>query len=694
MNIILARPDGKMLVGGRYNTGYSGSQVNHILQLNSDGTRDTTFNVGTGSAAGMNSIGYVYAGVLQSDGSAILGGNFGSYSGSSVGYLVKLNTDGTINNTYSASIKPAFNSNVTSLALEASNQKLVAVGAFSTFSGSAATRIVRLNSDGTMDTTFNTGAGFNGNPTSVVVQPDGKVLVGGNFSTYSGSTANRIVRLTASGTIDPTFPTASGANNIVYSVASSGSNGRIVIGGTLTTYSGSTVNYFAVLTSSGSIDSTFNVGTGFDNQVRAVAIQPDNKILAIGTFQNYSGSPALGVARMNPDGTLDNTLNIPRGFNAGTSGANITVSGSNLYFPSVRSPYVPYMGVVDSSGTPTTTYYNTPRSAFNGNVYTSLKIANSSSILVAGNFTAYTTASVSRSVLLKLDGTIDTSFHSGTGSGAGFNAAVWSLAQQTDGKILATGDFTSYSGSAVNRIVRLNLNGTIDTTFNVGTGLDSTGQVIKQLANGQVAVGGSFSTYNGTTRLRLVRINSNGTIDTGFSVGTGLDNICYAIEEQSDSSLIVAGAFTTYNGATANRIARINTNGALNGTFTGTANNTIYALKTLTTGYTLVGGTFTSFNSNTSASMIVKITGSTGAFDPTFATSSIVNNPDVRAIAALTNGQIMVGGNFNYYSSTYVSASTTMSISPYLMRLNANGTPDLSFSCPGIATYTITPFTA
>jgi uncharacterized delta-60 repeat protein len=348
------------------------------------------------------------------------------------------------------------------------------------------------------------------------------------------------------------------------------------------------------------------------------------------------------------------------------------------------------MAVVNNSGDPVATYYNTPKSAFNTTVYASLKLANSSSILAAGSFTTYITASVGRVALLNINGTIDTSFN----SGSGFDNDVYSLAQQSDGKILATGNFTNYSGSAVNRIVRLNLNGTIDTTFSIGTGLDGPGYVVKQLANGQVVVGGNFATYNGTARLRLVRINSNGSIDTSFNVGAGLDNTCYAIEEQSDGSLIAAGAFTSYSGSVANRIARINTNGTLNGTFTGTANNIIYALKTLTTGYTLVGGTFTSFNNNVSASMIVKITGSTGAFDPTFATSSVVSNPDVRAIAALTNGQIMVGGAFNYYSSTYVSASLITSTSPYLMRLNADGTPDLSFSCPGIGTYTITPFTA
>ena len=128
-----------------------------------------------------------------------------------------------------------------------------------------------------MNASFNTGAGFNSTVNTIAVQSDGKVIAGGLFTTYSGSTTNYLTRLNVSGTID----------------------------------------------------ASFNTGTGFDGGVINTYIQSDGKILVQGTFSSYSGSVALGIIRLNTDGTRDTTFNLTQSINNATQAANSTIQLSN-----------------------------------------------------------------------------------------------------------------------------------------------------------------------------------------------------------------------------------------------------------------------------------------------------------------------------------------------------------------------------
>ena len=94
---------------------------------------------------------------------------------------------------------------------------------------------------------------------------------------------------------------------------------------------------------------------------------------------------------------------------------------------------------------------------------------------------------------------------------------------QSDGKIIVGGNFTTFSGSSVNRLVRINTNGSRDTTFNVGTGFDALIQTngIKIDPNGIIYCVGEFATYSGSTSRGIVAINSNGTVNQTFNTGIG-----------------------------------------------------------------------------------------------------------------------------------------------------------------------------
>ena len=199
------------------------------------------------------------------------------------------------------------------------------------------------------------------------------------------------------------------------------------------------------------------------------------------------------------------------------------------------------------------------------------------------------------------DGTRDTAFTTNTGTGA--SGTVNAVVIQTDGKILVGGDFTTWNGVTVNRIVRLNPDGTRDTAFttNTGTGASGTVEWIAIQPDGKILVVGDFTTWNGVTVNRIVRLNSDGTRDTAFTTntGTGANSTVFAIAIQTNGKIILGGQFDAWQGVTVNRIVRLNSDGTRDTAFTtntGTgANATIFAVTIQTDGKILLGGQFTSF---------------------------------------------------------------------------------------------------
>jgi len=186
--------------------------------------------------------------------------------------------------------------------------KILVGGSFTTFAGQAHNGIGRLNPDGTLDSAFNPGA--NGELFALVAQADGKILVGGGFTMLGGQTHNRIGRLNADGTLDNTFNP--GADSAVFSLAVQ-ADGKILVGGEFDTLGGQTRNGIGRLNADGTLDSSFNPGAGGDYSgdpgLGPLVVQVDGKILVGGDFTTLGGQPRNGVGRLNADGTLDLTFN-------------------------------------------------------------------------------------------------------------------------------------------------------------------------------------------------------------------------------------------------------------------------------------------------------------------------------------------------------------------------------------------------
>jgi uncharacterized delta-60 repeat protein len=266
---------------------------------------------------------------------------------------------------------------------------------------------------------------------------------------------------------------------------------------------------------------------------------------------------------------------------------------------------------------------------------------------------------------LNSNGSLDTSFNSG---GVGFNLNVHDFEEDSNGKLYVAGQFTSYNGTEINRIVRLNTDGSIDTSFNVGTGFN--GFVVYNLewdsTNNKLYVFGDFTTYNGTSINRIVRLNTDGSIDNTFSIGTGFNSACYIGKLDSNGKLYVGGFFTSYNGTGANRIIRLNSDGSIDTNFvygTGINSGFVSHIEIDSSGKIFVcGSNFTLYN-GTTANDIVKLN-SDGSIDTSFSTGTGFNGP-VRVLKQDSTGKLVIGGGFTSYNGTTVSS---------LILLNSDGT--------------------
>lgn len=704
---MVLQSDKKILVGGSL-TSFNGTSIKNIARLNSDQTIDTDFtaNLGSGPNTDVRSI------AIQSDGKILVGGGFFSFNGQSVGRLVRLNSNGTIDTSFPTNI--GFGTTlplnpVIYAILVQSDGKIIVAGDFQQ-NAQSQKNIVRLNSDGTIDTQFfnNIGTGVVGsgatvNINALAIQADGKILLGGNFTNFNGSSINRILRLNADGTTDNSFSLniGTGFNKSVESIEIQ-QDGKIIVVGRFETFNGVTSRGIIRLNSDGTRDVAFsnNIGTGLDYIAQDVKIQSDNKILVAGIFQNLNDglfSPRNNILRLNSDGTIDSS--VPFGSNYGansldasiralaiSTNSDIFIAGSFTSFNSLPATNFAKLNsnlVLTNTGTNGTINSITPLQ-FEG-----------WPMVVGGNFSLI---NKSRTILNNIalfdsNGDLNTStaFNSNVGSGAN-NAINVTVARTFEG-VLIGGSFTSFNNVSVGRVARLSMAsqnfGALDTQFNANLGTGANAEVTSAFNdnNGRYVIAGNFTSFNNLSVGRIVRLNSNGTLNTSFNnaLGSGANGniICMASAQslQFTPYLIIAGDFTSFNGVATNRVAVISESGSRDSSFSfymgSGPNNTVRAVgvsqvpASLVSGPVFVlGGDFTMF-SGISANRLIGLD-IDGTPNTTFNNNlGLGANGPVTSISYLKNGQILVGGNFSAFNGF---------TSKQLVMLNANGTIDTTFT--------------
>ncbi|MBS1796886.1 MAG: VCBS repeat-containing protein [Acidobacteria bacterium] len=637
ISVIRKQPDGKFLVGGTF-IELNGQATVAVARLNADGTVDSTFSspeFGNGSGVG----GAVLAIGVQSDGKIVVGGDIYGVNNVNAKKIYRLNPDGSLDPTFQS---PLFDSSSNGIVYDIEVQpddKIVAGGQFNTTIGGATSNFMRLNANGTVDPSF---AGFStvGTINNVELQPDGKILT-------AGST---VVRRTTDGSVDGTFAAPGLVSAAVYALRLQ-PDGRILIGGQFNTVNGFNQGSLARLNADGSLDINFNLNNaGANGLVNDILLASDGKIVITGFFTTFNATARQKVARLNADGTLDPTFqNNPQFANLFAKDAEFFADGKLLVGGGVQAGPTPSLVRLNTDGTLDTTILFA--AATTGKVREILRQPDGK-ILVAGQFSAINGVRRNAVARLNEDGTLDTGFVPYFNTSATqqiYNALVL----QPDGKIVA-------GGGGNLPLVRMNADGSQDTSF--ASGLSSAAGIVDLAltTGGQLLVGGDALT---STR-RIARLNANGTIDNSFAVNQP-NGAVYRIDLQSDGKMFIGGAFTQIGTTNRGRIAKLNADGTVDTSFNppGGANGDVYNTAVQTDGKIILSGVFTGLNGSLNQQRIGRLNAD-GSLDTGFVQAA---NGSVNALRIQPDGKILIGGGFS-----------TIGGNPRigLARLNADGSLD------------------
>jgi hypothetical protein len=246
----------------------------------------------------------------------------------------------------------------------------------------------------------------------------------------------------------------------------------------------------------------------------------------------------------------------------------------------------------------------------------------------------------------------------------GFNALVYTTAVDASGSLYVGGNFTSYSGSAVNRIVKLTPSGSIDTSFNPGVGFNSFVNVIRIDSSGSIYVGGNFTSYSGSTENRIIKLNPDGTKDTSFDNSTGFNGAVNEIQFDSSGSIWVGGGFTTYKGASTPYLAKLLTTGLRDTSYvtTNSPNTTVNTVAVDANDDVYIGGVFTQVGATANNSRNIAKILKTGGLDASFVvgvagTSNAFDSSVNTLYYKTATNSIIVGGVFSQWKGVTGNAN-------------------------------------
>lgn len=573
---IKVQPDGRILLGGDI-TFFKKQTVNNLIRLNADGTLDETFNFNGKRFLQIDKI------ERQSTGDLVVLAQ--EYKSPTEVYmyhysLFLLNDSGKIKKEIDTLFIP------NSIAVQSDDKILVC--------GTKDPRgfLYRYNPDLSPDTAFNNGISFNSGLSDVQFHND-KIFVAGMFTLVNDTLVNNIVRL---------YP-------------------------------------------SGAIDNTFNTGQGTPDYAGTITFQPDGKLLFGNSFINsFNGEYCGGLLRLNPDGSVDENFHHPN-FNGSVSA--ITIRDSSIYFSAfkeINSVYGDYLFKLKPDGGMDSSFIPFPiedggsydfHAAFAGN---NLMINNSS---VSGNIYGLSTLDSVGNFLDTLAPELS-------------RYGIVRYGDYFNGKLVIVGDFIKVDEVFTYGIAMLNEDGTPDESFaqlkNLGSGIEikilndtslllSTGKAFVKLnSRGQIQPDFNFSRFKTLYQVskfkvldngeiyaadgnNVYRLTSDGKEDTGFSVGSG---ICCSVStafdfDLQDDKVIFGSIFDQFNGEQANKLIRINPQGMLDHSFNigSGPDNIVSMIKVLDSGEILVGGFFKSFDGKDVPFGLVKLSAN-GTMDTSF----------------------------------------------------------------------------
>ena len=522
----VVQPDGKVIVIGVFNT-YSGNARKNIVRLSGNGSLDMGFNCGNSNNGVFNKV------VLQSTGNIILIGDFASHLSTTVSSIVRLLPTGLVDAGFSCTLPlntsnkvvlsdifihsnddislprndlyPStflrLNSNggavsnypftVNPKSLLLANGNFLTMPGYMLYTGNVAFP-KEISPNGSIVKDYSTFGWFFSNDWTgteyiPLFEVAGKIYMSCNYFEDYTPARRKLIRLTENNIVDYHFLPIGGPNFAVTEMAKYDSDSYIIIGG-FTRIGSSPVQTIAKVDKSCAVITSFNAGgVGFNGPALCVAVQQDGKIIVGGDFTTYNNQPANRLVRLMENGTIDPTFNV----------------GVGTDYP----------------------------------IY-DIQILDADHILLGGNFSTYQGAEAYNIVCVKHDGALNNEFN--TNVGAGTNGRVRKI-NVIGSHIYLIGDFNFFNGNLRKHIVRINFDGTFDTSFDPGQGDNGLVNDVAEFEN-KIYVVGQFTQFASKTTRSMAILNMDGTIDDsqyGSNYETGF-NIA-----KLSNSLIYTAAYTT-----------------------------------------------------------------------------------------------------------------------------------------------------
>ncbi len=558
-------PD-RLVVKGACNTG-TGTQINWRTTLSNAGA--VLYHYPDGA----DNDGPQMAAIPADGGKYYFVGNFTKVYGRAANRVVRLDSNTFIDTSFNIGSGP--NGDVTG-ALRLADDTLIVVGAFTSFNGVACNRIVHLLGDGSVDTSFGTGQGTGANAPilSIGTLQNGQIYVTGAFTTYNGQPRAGLAAITTGGALGSGFagfsPAMSASTTVAVNDLVAQPDGKIVIGGDFNWFGGVWSPNVARLLPEGGVDATFAAGLGPDGAVHDVALRADGKIYAGGDFGGVDTRPPGGLARFSAAGALDTVFKpvITRAdFSPAPVYAVLPLNGDKVLVGGhVRKISTFDRGPVarlNADGS-LDGLFNPQITITNGTSLAVHALAQDQGKYYVGGYVTY--ESLARGFFTRVTdtGALDATFTPTTPSPnvVVVNSTVREIAVQPDHKVMFCGDFLEIiDGSIFNRpqrrgLARYTSTGALDPFDSVTGALSLT--YVDSLSlepNGGVLFAGGFTTYNDVSRVRLARAKRSGVLDTWFNPGTGVDARARVIRRVGPTRGLIGGEFTTYNGVPRSRLA-------------------------------------------------------------------------------------------------------------------------------------------
>lgn len=439
-------------------------------------------------------------------------------------FLIMYNSDGSIDNAFicpSLTVVPSSYDRMIRSVIFQNDGKILLVGKFNYVNGEARNNIVRLNSNGSVDLTFNPGSGVLGEIWGVDITFDGKYVIGGEFGAYDGNPAKRVARINANGTFDNTFYTHTithGFTDVIKQVKVM-PGGQVLVTGT--DYLINPIYHsrnIVKLLSNGQRDTSFTFNYPVID-ISSVLVLPNGKILV---------DTGTRIIRINSNGSLDNTFNSPGSY----------YSNFPLYYDSmfllpdgkviVRRPFLGLNGAIRYDAFKINTngsidYSFNPLQSVSKDVAV-FKVLSDNKILIFSTGTMYNDVICNKLIRLNSDGSFDSSFNIPENlvlDEYDYGDREYNFVQQNDGKIIlykTDSGLIKIGESVYKKIIRLNNDGTLDETFNntyvQGSNLNVNDIVVTD--DDKILILGTGSIFNQGSYRKLIRLNYDGSHDNTY----------------------------------------------------------------------------------------------------------------------------------------------------------------------------------